>query len=93
MLSKDLLTKMEKARWSVAMQFAPGSAGVISSSGVAVEYIIMELFYLLKTNLSKSTYNFCLLEPFVGYYLRFLRLYFEAPYHKKTMPATCSHIT
>ena len=59
------------------MQFAPGSARVISFSGVAVEYIITELFYLTKTNLSKSTYNFCFLEPFVWYYLRVLRLYFE----------------
>ena len=58
------IKKVKNARWSVAMQFAPGSAGVISFSGVAVEYMT-ELFYLLKTNLSKSTYNFCFLEPFV----------------------------
>ena len=45
------LLKTARARWSVAMQFAPGSAGVISSSGVVVKSKNMRWFYLATSKL------------------------------------------
>ena len=74
--------------WSVAMQFAPGSAGVISSSGVVVKSKNVRSFYLATCKALKVDLQFLLsrTDLFLFWFvfvihLHFLRFYFEGLYN------------